>query len=140
MILFIWSPSTFSHFANDRIHKNTILLIKHIIDKEKIETTQFYHHPGFPSAILTLYQNYLLLYLKQLYGKGRQIKLHLIKGRVFNLIETFGKKLCFHFSAARRVSTRSRLCRRVTTWKDLKIRSFNIASNTPQSCTRFRRN
>lgn len=49
MILFIWSPSTFSHFANDRIHKNTLLLIKHIIDKEKIG-----NYLNLPSPLFSL--------------------------------------------------------------------------------------
>ena len=49
MILFIWSPSTFPHFANDRSHKKTFLLIKHINDKEKIG-----NYLNLPSPLFSL--------------------------------------------------------------------------------------
>jgi hypothetical protein len=137
MILFIWSPSTFSHFANDRIHKNTLLLIKHIIDKEKIGNYLVLPSPGFSlchfNSVVELLLSIIIPQTAVWERSLDQITFEVVS-------KLFEKNFFFHFSAARRVSTRSLQCRRVTTWKDLKTRSFNIASNTPQSCTQFRRN
>jgi hypothetical protein len=97
MILFIWSPSTFPHFANDRSHKKTFLLIKHINDKEKIG-----NYLNLPSPLFSLchFNSFLELLLSiiipQTAGWKRSLdQITFDQRSCFQLDRNFSKKTFF---------------------------------------------